>query len=197
MKIKRLLLALFKITSYACFIKTKHSDLYLVLNDINPILSWYKEADEKPFVIETDNEITRLMREDTLNIRYRPVPQIRGILQPAYYALIKPQKNLVRPFFVLLFLGIASIWGWSALEGKVVTAMVLARWCNFALSIVLYLFGIALLFIGWESAIKASRNIARSYWTKFAIFDSLGAQVLAIGAISVILPQIISSINLH
>jgi|GEM_PF-4053665 hypothetical protein len=185
---------LLKTTSYACFIKTKHSDCYIVLDKIEPVLSWYKEEDGNPFIIETGNEIVRLVKEDMLSIRYRPITQIQRVLQPLSYSLTCSQKNLVRPFLALLVIIMAGFWGWSTLKGQPVTALGFYDWCNNSLAILSVFFKLAIMGLGIESAIKASRNIAQSYWAKLHLTDSLGVQALVIGGLFVVLPQVIALI---
>ena len=196
-KFKYIISTLSKISYYAFHIKSKHCDHFLVLNQKDDLLSWYKSDRLEPFIIETKAEIVRLDKPDIMSIKYQPITNFRRGIEPFFYVLASPQSNMVRPFFLILVLAIAGFFGWAEFKDQSISIMGFMKWFDSSLVIISNLFGIVFCVLGFEAIIKGSKGITHSYLEKHNLFDSLAVQALKIGVLSaIILPGVMSLIAL-
>jgi len=184
---------LLEVNSYAFKINTSHTELFLISDQKDEVLSWYKSENNDPFILETKDEIVRLVKPDIVSVRYQPISKLRSMTEPVLYSLTSPQGNLVRQFVKTLVLVAAGIFGWAALKGQPVTAPTFVIWFKPFLSFISVIFAFTFFFFGLGTAFKASRQIARVYWEKHNLLNSLIGQALMIGMLSTVLPQILNS----
>lgn len=196
-EIREIISKLLEVKSYACNIKTSHTELFLIINQKDEILSWYKSDNQEPFILETKDEIVRLVKPDIKSIRYRPVSEFRSMIEPVLYALSSPQGNFARSFLMTLILVSAGIFVWAALKGQSVTAMTFMLWFKPFLSFISSAFAFAFFLLGLGTAFKASGQIARAYWEKHNLLNSLAAQALTVGALSMFIPALMDLIALY
>lgn len=187
---------LFEIKSYACFIKTKNSDQFLVIDSVDNLLTWYKSESFDPFIVETEEEVTRLEKKDILSIRQQPLTELRRRVQPVLYAMTGGYEvNLVKSTFKILILAAAGFWGWNVLNGQSVTITSMMNWLNMVLSFLSASLSFLFIGLGIMAGLKASKNKAITYWAKNDFTSSIVFQAFAIGFIFMLLPYIMNSLS--
>lgn len=196
-KIVKIYSVLSKIVSYACNIKTKQAELFLIINQKEDLLSWYKSENQNPFFLETKGEIARLEKPDIISIRYRPITQFRHMIEPVLYALISPQKNLARSFLSILVLANVGFFGWAALKGQSVTPPIFVGWFTGLISFISTIFSFAFFALGLEASFKALDQIGYVYWEKHNFSNSLWIQALMIGVMSLFIPKVVYLIAIN
>lgn len=197
MNIKAFITSLLEVKSYACNIKTKNSDIFMVLSQKDDLLAWFKSDTQEPYLAEFDGEITRLDKSDILKICYQPITKLRRMIQPVTYSLTSNPGNLIKSFFKLILLTAAGLLGWGYLKGQMPTAIMWFKQINFLINELISILGFIL-------AVKAARvtrhELARVYWEKHDLSNALIFQVLAVGIVSgVFIPSLVNDIfiNLH
>ena len=194
--IRKIISKLLMVKSYACNIKTSQIELFLIIDQKDEILSWYKSDKQEPFIIETRDEIVRLVKSDIKSIRFRPVSELRSMAEPVLFALTSPQGNMVRKYLISLGLVAAGIFGWAALKGQSVTVMNFVLWFKPFLSFISSAFVCAFFLLGIESFFKGSVQYARVYWEKHNLLNSLALQAFMIGVLGGVIPKVVDLIAL-